>query len=606
MSETTTIAYDNASNFTFDTDNLEISGSLAQLKLIANAGQTLTEDFADDTGFTYTSASTEFAAGVARQLDQRPADATFHASYASVVNGNWGDGVLTGTATGSPVITSGQLDLTAASVQYVDYAGLGNADSVQNGAIRFNLKPNYSGTPANTQHFFAISKQAGFSNNEITVWHDNLGNLKFRIRGSGGATIQEVNAGAWSPTSGTNYEFELNWDITAGAHRLFIDGVQKGSTGTNTGTRDSDITLFRVGTDISASVGNNNFLIGSITLFSAPQHTAGYTPGASISETIYVADTVTLPSLAYSGVGTIQSIQSAAITDVGAPRYTVEGKYWDGAAWSVSNGTYAQANSAADVIANIATLSVSGQSSIEIVAYFTGSNTQASCDNIALTYTGQIYPAEETITYNTAIATDDLETLAETSNLTGGTIKYVMVVEGSDKYYNGSAWVASDGTSAQANTLTEVNANAGTLTSVGINLKLKAVLIKGSTTPTLTQNVLTYSFFGGTVNTPDDVNVYDHVRNIVGSQASHIKLIIDLREGYTINNQLIAPGIREFAADSTGYVEANVVKNNVAGPGYFFTIEYMDPAGVKQRVRFTETIITADSRISAVATIDNS
>ena len=37
-------------NYTFDTDKIEVTGGIAQLKLTISGGQTFNEDFADDTG----------------------------------------------------------------------------------------------------------------------------------------------------------------------------------------------------------------------------------------------------------------------------------------------------------------------------------------------------------------------------------------------------------------------------------------------------------------------------------------------------------------------------------------------------------------------------
>lgn len=53
MSETKTILFDSGSEFTFDSDKIEIVGSNAQLKNDGPlSGQTFVQTFDSDTGFT--------------------------------------------------------------------------------------------------------------------------------------------------------------------------------------------------------------------------------------------------------------------------------------------------------------------------------------------------------------------------------------------------------------------------------------------------------------------------------------------------------------------------------------------------------------------------
>ena len=134
MSYTTNFPFDTPANYTYDSNKIEVTGSVAKLKN-QTGDVDFTEDFADDTGFTYDaakaeftgglvrqkslaiienylqeftsdsgftydSAKAEFASGLARQKTQRPANATCGATYTNDINLNWGDGTLTGTAFG--------------------------------------------------------------------------------------------------------------------------------------------------------------------------------------------------------------------------------------------------------------------------------------------------------------------------------------------------------------------------------------------------------------------------------------------------------------------------------------------------------------------------
>ena len=93
---------------------------------------------------------------------------------------------------------------------------------------------------------------------------------------SSGSEITSQLLPVWSPTAGQEYEFELNWDITNGEIRLFVDGVQHGSTITATGTRSSDIGLVRVGTTWHAISFPPDCEIDDFSIFDKVQHTSDY------------------------------------------------------------------------------------------------------------------------------------------------------------------------------------------------------------------------------------------------------------------------------------------------------------------------------------------
>ncbi|MCH6577472.1 MAG: hypothetical protein IH807_06560, partial [Proteobacteria bacterium] len=127
----------------------------------------------------------------------------------------------------------GKLDLKGNTKQYVDYVATSNADSQQVGAVRFKVTPNYTGAPStDTQFLFSISQAEGNVNNHLAVHHDiTSGNLRIAMNDQAGVS-NTVILGAWSPVAGVEVEFELNYDFNGGAQRLFLDGVQLGSTAT--------------------------------------------------------------------------------------------------------------------------------------------------------------------------------------------------------------------------------------------------------------------------------------------------------------------------------------------------------------------------------------
>lgn len=205
--------------------------------------------------------------------------ANFYAPFTTDLNATVGGGTLTGTGTGSPAIASGKLNLKGGSLKYVTFAGANNVSNAsQTGCVRFKYTPNYSGTPAAPKALVYFGKGASVLTNLIELFHNNDGGLKCDFFNSaGGAIIAPVSFGAWSPTAGVEYEIEMNWDLTAGAIRLFVDGTQQGSTNTSTGTRSTDVTNFTVGCYVGFTlVSDAEFR--HVRVFNAVQHTANYTP----------------------------------------------------------------------------------------------------------------------------------------------------------------------------------------------------------------------------------------------------------------------------------------------------------------------------------------
>jgi len=343
-----TIPYTTPANYTYDNMKITVENGLAKLKL-QNSLQSFVEDFADDTGFTYDSNLAEFVGGKVQQKDKRPTDATFYASYNTDINGNWGNGILTGTPIGGASVSGGKLDLAHNDKRYVDYDAIGNANSQQVGCVRFKVTPNYFGQP-DTRWFFAICKAHNDIKNTIELRQSGSNSyLRLHIYDKDGNFVVEHLCGTWNPIVDTEYEFELNWDFTTGATRLFINGIQNGSTCVSTCLRDSNIGLLRIGSDYdNGSSDLSNFKINDFLVFSTVQHTSNYTPNwSNIYEYDYVESTVILPEMEHVLPGDLTTFVSFVTVESGNPRYTLQiGRsgnylYWNGSIWTTSDGSYA-------------------------------------------------------------------------------------------------------------------------------------------------------------------------------------------------------------------------------------------------------------------------
>ncbi len=325
---------------------------------------TLTFPFTTPSNYTFDSDIIEVTGGKAKLKDQRPADATFHANYNADINGNWGNGVLIGTPIGGAGVSGGKLDLDGGTLKYVVYDADLNADSQQVGAVRFKVTPNYSGTPSTNRVFFSVFESSGITNNAIQLIHLNSGDLYIQIKNASGGSIVASAFGAWSPTAAQEYELELNYDLTLGDYRLFIDGNLLSTISGFTGTRGPNIGRFLIGTGIAETTAPD-FKIDNVTVFTTVQHIANYTPGQSISATIYVTNDPSLvcnATFRHEGIDAFTETKTMSGSDEikyilkkGTVKY-----YWSGAAWIVSDGTYAQANTAAEIETNKATFTIIG------------------------------------------------------------------------------------------------------------------------------------------------------------------------------------------------------------------------------------------------------
>ena len=367
--------------------------------------------FEDPSKYDFDPALIDFTALQKPRLkSQIPANATFGAAYTNNINGNWGGGVLAGTAFGGAAVSGGKLDLAHADKRYVNYACLGNANSQQTGCVRLKYTPNYSGAPASDRWIFSISKAHNDIKNQIALRHRNSASaLCLHVYNSAGVLLVETLWTSFSPVAGTEYELEINWDLTVGAIRLFINGVQSGATYTTTGVRDPNIGLLRIGCNYNGTA-ISDFKIDDLMIFSTVQHTSNYTPGY-IVPTVY---SITNPTIIFSNpVADNQGLElfteSATKPGLDEFKYSISKDgvyyYWDGAAWLASDGTYAQANTAAEIETNKSTFNPSGigvETIIEMFLHSADGSTTPVANFVTVGvdfYAGDATPPDQCVVY---------------------------------------------------------------------------------------------------------------------------------------------------------------------------------------------------------------
>jgi hypothetical protein len=431
------------------------------------------------------------------------------------------------------------------------------------------------------------------------------------ITNSIGSQIANIMAGVWSPVAGTTYEIELDYDLNAGANRVFINGAQFGLTDTHTGSRSGTIGQLVVGSNYNGTF-TSNFSISSLEIFSAVQHTANYTPGYTVPATIYAETNITCPTTSYTAPEIGLFLTAASSTESGTPGYTMNSQWFNGSAIVASNGTYAQSNTKAQILALIAALAPTGipltSSSITVNVILPAGNSPASVTVLGFSVSGYLYPTgAQYIELASPIRTDDLVSAAAAfSAPTNTEVGFYLSVNGTPMWWNGSAWVASNQTIAQSNTTADITTNAPALAAQltgGANINLGVLLqsLDRQTTPTITSQTLAYNFRAPVSVPPYVCSVWAYLYNILGTaigngSASGAQLTVTLNQGFKVGEEIVGPWAQAFSFDDTGYVEVSLAAST--GTPYNFAITYTDASRTKRTVNFVPSAVPTQAEIS--------
>jgi len=368
----------------------------------------ITYPFTTPGNYIYDSDKVEIVGGVARLKSQVPPDETFYANYKNNINGTRGKGDLTGIPFGGASVLNEKLDLAHNDNRYVQYDADLNADSQQVGCVNFKVIPNYSGIPTSNEYYFTIFKNTGDVANLISFIHSAAaGNLFISIYDSSAVVKVSINIPAFSPVSGTPYEFELNYDGDTGTTRLFIDGIQQGATNTNTFTRDSSINFLRIG-EYYTGTNTSNFFIDDVVIYDTVQHTANYTP-QPVSETVYPTTNPTVEMTTGFDLEALEGfIETSTKTGSDEIKYDLkkgnDWTYYSAGNWLVTTGeNYSESNTAGAIDAVKDTFTDTGISSkVKLFLHSANGSTTPEIDILEVDYNfygGQPTPPDTCIVF---------------------------------------------------------------------------------------------------------------------------------------------------------------------------------------------------------------
>lgn len=219
-------------------------------------------------------------------ITTRNEDLTFAAKLTTDQTADIYVGSPTGTLQGTATINGGKLEILDDTTGWLEYVATGNADSAQVGTILFKFTPNFNDADTYGQALFYTSKGEGDQTNQInlTIYGAGDGGLVLlQANDSANAAIFSATYPQYAWVEDTEYVIQINYDFTAGSTKLYIDGVQHGTTQTETGTRNpAEIGIFRygVGWDIY-SASPSNFSMDDLCIFKTVQapiddYTIGY------------------------------------------------------------------------------------------------------------------------------------------------------------------------------------------------------------------------------------------------------------------------------------------------------------------------------------------
>lgn len=573
-----------STSYIFDTSKVEIINNNLQLKL-QETNSNFTESFNSTSGFVYDTTKAEFNAGQVQQKDMRPTNATFYTNYSSSINGNWGDGVLTGIPYGGASILGGKLDLSHNDIRYIKYPSSGNINNFTTGTIRFKITPNYSGTPSNYIPFFCFGDIDLFVENQISLWHYiGDGHLNFEVTNYLSSKVVSANFGVWNPIAGTEYEFEVSWDLVTGNNRMFINGIQKGTTNTQTGVITS-LQYIKIGNGYDNSY-SSNFSINDILIFSTIQHTSNYTPDwSNIYETIYAETSVTLPEMEHTGDGSILAFNFFATTELNTPKYTLQiGRsgyylYWNGLSWVVSDGTYNQATDSITFNTNCIYFDVEGEKFGQFKIIFQNSNTISYISELTANMrVNNGYSTENPLViFNDSFRSDTLYNFSESvTNSSMIMTKYNLFKNSTYYYYStvSTGWAISNSSYSQSNFSSEINSNCTSFINSGTDISLTCFLHSedGINTPKLSLIAFTYDFTGDSSPTMNTHVYYGYLKNIDNTNLEN--KVISVRTNYLLGKYtLLNDKVITTNSESNGYWEMNIYFEDIKPDRLYWNID---------------------------------
>lgn len=330
-------------------------------------------DFSVSTGMTYGPTQIEFVNGAASLKNQFASDVTFAALYATTMNLSYSrdGGVLTPSSVVDGVGSTGPVGITQSALTFaggafakVTYQPNKNLNGYGLNTFRARIRPMWTDAPATNQWFFVATRTVGADNNGYKL--TQITNGDFYQEGINYFnTLFLSHAFSWTHNATDWHEIEANWNTVAGVNNLYVGATRRitsGATGLMTWMMD----YFQIGANaLNTTSVFPQFQIKDVMMFDAVQN-SGTTRaiGYTVPLSKYLTDNPAVETSPIAGVDSISLVDvvwyaSGSDTVKAQVRVGAQLKYWDGADWVNSDGSYAQASTIADLEAEISSLTTS-------------------------------------------------------------------------------------------------------------------------------------------------------------------------------------------------------------------------------------------------------
>ena len=386
------------------------------------------------------------------------------------------------------------------------------------------------------------------------------------------STTAKRGAGTLAPTAATA-------SIVAGKLACLSNTYVEYPCGDNTAFTTTGCVRFKLTPNYSGTPSTNQFffsiqeagssLVNSISIY--------HNTGGSLILGIYNASGVAVVSkfMAWSPTSGTQYTMHLNFDIVTGSSIL----YIDGVAIVTATDTGTRANTATRLMIGRQSTATSSNFYMDDLQLFSSVQTVAASWSEPVDYT----TTAQLVLVNSSV---DADALSSFDASTG--ISFTIVVDGVHKYWDGAAWVTSDG-ATQYNSISEVNTNIAALDiSVGVSFKIGAFLVSsdGYSTPELLIATTEYDYFKFAV-TVDFCTIVGYIYDS-GTAVSGAVIQFITKDAQVINNNLIKIS-KQATTNANGYFEIDLPETATNAQKVLVKISYTNALGNKDG--YTRTII---------------
>lgn len=469
----TTVNFNTPENFIFDNTKIQVDENGAKLNLV-NKSLNHIEEFSDSGSIQFDPSKVEFINGEIRQKIFYPAGENFMARFF--------DNTFLSRSLGSPTpisnvnanIVNNVLDLTTQGVSYIEYNAINNQVPASKGTIRFKYTPTLSLPRIAGEYILDLSNGTG-NVNRIWITHANNDQLQLIVKnkhGSNGATV--ITSGLVL-TPGVEVEIEVGFNLIDGNNYIAVNGVIEAVTNSTAERELTGLSSILIGSYATNRAKESSFKIRDLQFFDTDLHSADFSNEIPRQVNTYEASMAIVPTITYSGLGELQSIDSVVLDSSNAPQVL-----------DSMNGN-----------------------DIDLQINFEAGDTRQRINQLTVNYTGQEYSKDNPIIKikNAFYMTTLSQAKADIIKTGLDNVKFLMEIDSVFYWIDSNGQALSDGTYAQANTIEELQtALSQEAFEISPNAPVTLCMLihceDGSTSPVLNSISMEYGFY----HSADSVN----------------------------------------------------------------------------------------------------